>query len=506
MKIEEPLLTQIVESFQKMESKNDFIGVLNLGKVALYGDKAKPFTLKQVSYYANPNVSKTRYRQFSIKKKSGAERTIHAPVKGLKEIQSALAVVLQCMFTPSSAATGFIWGKSIVDNAKVHVARKYVFNLDLKDFFHSVDQARVWACLKLKPFNLIDNPDSENEYSTSIKRFKTDHGELLYYKVKKGKFSLINDKKGNLERYKRRLIGHIPKPDYMKILFGGGNMAEIQEYDKKVSDVLLKDILKYLKSELEIKSVIWQADSRLRIAGMIASLCCTELEVKRKINGEWQKVRKNVLPQGAPTSPVITNIVCQRLDYLLSAVAKRFELNYTRYADDLTFSGEYNAFRQDGEFMKELHRIIADQNFDIKESKTRLQKDGYRKEVTGLLVNETINVQKRYIKQLRMWLYFWERYGYEKASSLFLPQYLKDKGNIIKGKPNMDNVLLGKLEYLRMVVGDSNSGYVKLKERFDKLFEYLMKSYTRKDYLNEVLEIFSNKGLVPAMNFYKKES
>jgi RNA-directed DNA polymerase len=80
------------------------------------------------------------------------------------------------------------------------------------------------------------------------------------------------------------------------------------------------------------------------------------------------------------------------------------------------------------EFLKELHWIIAEQNFHIKESKTRLQKDGYRKEVTGLLVNEKANVQQRYIKQLRMWLYYWERYGYEKASGFFLQQYIADKG------------------------------------------------------------------------------
>jgi retron-type reverse transcriptase len=178
------------------------------------------------------------------------------------------------------------------------------------------------------------------------------------------------------------------------------------------------------------------------------------MEVERKNeHGQWELVKRNVLPQGAPTSPVITNIVCQRLDYLLTGVAKRFGLNYSRYADDITFSAMYDVFQAESEFQKELHRIITEQGFHIKESKTRLQKNGYRKEVTGLLVNEHVNVQQRYIKQLRMWLYYWERYGEEKAYGFFLQQYLADKGHIVKGKPNMANVIKGSLITLKWLRG-----------------------------------------------------
>jgi hypothetical protein len=166
---------------------------------------------------------------------------------------------------------------------------------------------------------------------------------------------------------------------------------------------------------------------------------------------------------------VITNIVCQKLYYLLTGVAKRFGLKYSRYADDITFSSMHNVYHPESQFLKELHRIIAEQNFHIKESKTRLQKDGYRKEVTGLLVNEKANVQQRYIKQLRMWLYYWENYGYEKAYNFFIKQYVKDKKGVIKGKPNMANVIGGKLDYLKMVKGPDNELYIKLKNRFDIL-------------------------------------
>ena len=229
------------------------------------------------------------------------------------------------------------------------------------------------------------------------------------------------------------------------------------------------------------------------------------MEVERKNEtGEWEKVKRNVLPQGAPTSPVITNIVCRRLDYLLSATAKRFGLKYSRYADDITFSSMHNVYQPESEFLKELHRIIAEQNFHIKESKTRLQKDGYRKEVTGLLVNEKVNVQERYIKQLRMWLYYWERYGYERASVFFLQQYITDKGHVKNGKPDMANVISGKLDYLKMVKGVENELYLKLRRRFEKLCEINLNIIeSRYKYLNLILNIAINKGLDEAMKVFK---
>jgi retron-type reverse transcriptase len=226
------------------------------------------------------------------------------------------------------------------------------------------------------------------------------------------------------------------------------------------------------------------------------------MEVERKSEiGEWEKEKRNVLPQGAPTSPVITNIVCQRLDYLLAGVAKRFGLKYSRYADDITFSSMHNVYQPESEFLKELHRIIEEQNFHIKESKTRLQKDGYRKEVTGLLVNEKANVQQRYIKQLRMWLYYWERYGYERASGFFLQRYIEDKGHVKNGKPDMGNVISGKLKYLKMVLGEENQNYIKLMERFSNL-KLNKGTTTRIKYLETILQTFVKEGLDKAMNLY----
>jgi RNA-directed DNA polymerase len=370
MNISEDQKKSIRDTFKVMKSKEDLLALLNFSKTILYDEKTVAFELKQLTFYSNTNVNKNRYIQFSIPKKSGGERIISAPTKGLKVIQKCLNLIFQVVYESHihKAAMGFVPSKSIVDNANIHAGSNYVYNIDLKDFFPSINQARVWGRLKVPPFEL-----------------------------------------------------------------SGSN-------------------------------------GRLEINNIISSLCCHEMEVERKDeNNNWVTVSKNVLPQGAPTSPILTNIICQQLDFYLSAVAKRFGLKYSRYADDITFSSMHNVYQMESPFLKEIDRIVKDQDFHIKPSKTRLQKKGYRQEVTGLLVNDKVNVQKRYIKQLRLYLYYWEQYGYERASTYFLPKYRADKGHVKKGDANMTNVIAGKLDYLKMVKGIDNEAYLKLNQRFKKL-------------------------------------
>jgi RNA-directed DNA polymerase len=405
MRLTEEQIQHILTAFNKMVNKEDLLYLLNYTKTIIYGKKAIPFSIIHLNYHSNPKANFNRYTSFLINKKSGGSRTIHAPVKGLKALQKCLNLILQTVYAPHQhkAATGFIPGLSIVDNAKVHSKKLYVYNLDLKDFFPSIDQPRIWGRLKAPPFNL-------------------------------------NKQSG-----------------------------------------------------------------RIGLANIIASLCCHEMEVERlDENNSWVKVTKNVLPQGAPTSPTLTNIICQQLDFYLKAVANRFGLKYSRYADDITFSSQHNVYQQESDFMKELHRIIAVQNFNIKTSKTRLQKQGFRQEVTGLVVNESVNVPKRYIKQLRMWLYYWEHYGFDKATSLFTEHYKADKGHVKKGLPNMINVIGGKLDYLKMVKGGENKMYQLLETRYNKLKSALFVASVQ-DPIAEVLSIWENEGIEQAMALFYKD-
>jgi hypothetical protein len=488
MKPEQAHIDQIRTAFEKMQSREDLLHLLNEAKLLVYGAKAVAFELKQLTWYANPKLGRDRYTEFKIKKKSGAERSIHSPVKGLKSLQKTLSFVLQCVYEPHNAAMGFVRDRSILDNAQLHVGSKYVYNIDLKDFFPSVDQARVWKCLQLKPFNL------NKAYSIAPKYMKWEDFKKEHLKTE----GLVTFKKG-----KGRIFINTP---YGTLYVANNFDKEMEKFVLFGSSSLKKKAGKSLEGTFWLVNKIPQTN-RLDIANIIASLCCTEMEVERQnnITKEWGKIKINVLPQGAPTSPIITNIVCQKLDYLLSGVAKRFDLKYSRYADDITFSSMHNVYQSKSAFLKELQRIISEQKFHIKESKTRLQKDGYRKEVTGLLVNEKPNVQQRYIKQLRMWLYYWEKYGYAKASGFFLKQYIADKGHVKKNKPEMANVISGKLDFLKMVKGNDNELYLKLKGRFDKLCNLQVnpKHNKREEYLNSILSIAIDKGLNTAMTEYR---
>src|SRR5690606_34048127 len=152
---------------------------------------------------------------------------------------------LSTIYQPHKSAYGFVNGKSIVDNAQKHVGKNYVYNIDLKDFFPSVDAKRVWGRLKAKPFNLETT------------------------------------------------------------------------------------------------------QNRIQIANMIKAICCTPMQVERQIDNEWVTKTVSVLPQGAATSPILTNAICERMDIQLTGLSKRYGLDYSRYADDITFSSMHNTYNNE---------------------------------------------------------------------------------------------------------------------------------------------------------------
>ncbi|MEY2922295.1 MAG: hypothetical protein RL108_917 [Bacteroidota bacterium] len=464
MKPTKEQIDSIKTKFSAMQTTEDLLELLNFSKSIIYGEKVIPFKLKDITFYCNPKRTIDhkwkffhQYQEFTIAKKTGGTRSIYAPKKGLKAVQRSISFIFQCIFEPHKSTMGFTKERSIVDNARLHINSHYVLNIDLKDFFPSVDQARVWKCLQLAPFNL-------NEATSRVfETFSTEEFSLKYpeqsKKIKTNKKFLICDFENNYFKTSNR----IPKA------------------------------------------------ARLELANMLAAICCTEMEVEdTNPNSSLETVRKNVLPQGAPTSPILSNIVCQKLDLRLAGLAKRFGLLYSRYADDITFSSLHNVYQNEGEFYKELARIISDQGFRINEKKTRLQKDGYKKEVTGLLVHNRVNVQKRYIKELRMWLNLWERYGYERANSTFLRKMdcLSNAISIVKPqKAELKNTLDGKLNYLSMVKGSNNNTYLKLNQRFLTLKPRIELSTAerRSAHIDTTLEILLNNGINDAMAYYKPQ-
>lgn len=186
------------------------------------------------------------------------------------------------------------------------------------------------------------------------------------------------------------------------------------------------------------------------------------------------------LPQGACTSPIISNMVCNKLDTQLSRFAQKYRCRYTRYADDLVFSSTEVKFPPavkhenllidvNQAFLSELDDIIVKQNkFQINESKVKLQTPNERQEVTGLVVNEFVNVPRKFIREVRAMLHDWDVNGLERATENHLTKRQKHRSPN-KGRLDFRSVVRGKIEFIGMVRGKNDSIYRKLFIKYSRL-------------------------------------
>lgn len=244
--------------------------------------------LRAITYVLYKIGIEESYKSFEIPKKAGGTRVIDSPNKQLKRIQRQLGKKIYDIHKnyidqkriTSNISHGFETGKGIITNARIHKNKKYLLNIDIADFFSSINFGRV-----------------------------------------QGYF----------------------------------NKSQEFMFSKEVSTI-------------------------------ISQLVCYAKK----------------LPQGAPTSPIISNLIFNIVDLRILSLAKKYRLSYTRYADDMSFSTNNRAFKTDYiEFIKELKVLLKNSGFDINESKTRLEYYSSRQEVTGLTVNKKINAHRKFIKQTR---------------------------------------------------------------------------------------------------------
>jgi hypothetical protein len=139
------------------------------------------------------------------------------------------------------------------------------------------------------------------------------------------------------------------------------------------------------------KGVFRRAGYRDPIATLLA-LICTEAPreiVEHEGKRYFIAMGPRCLPQGAPTSPALTNTICLRLDRRLTGLADRLGWRYTRYADDLTFSlpAAHKEAPKLGLLLGSIGRIAADEGFQVHPKKTHVARSGGRQQVTGLVVN-----------------------------------------------------------------------------------------------------------------------
>lgn len=374
---------EIKERFSTIASVEQLAGLLQWIYDTKFPKAKKKVTIegRDLNYYAFKK--KDRYINFEIPKKNKNEkRPIAAPRYKLKTIQKCLNEIFNSVFEPHKASYGFISNKSVVDNARLHVGKNFVYNIDIEGFFPGTDFRRVKTVLMLRPFSLQQEKEA--------------------------------------------------------------------------------------------------------LAFLIANLCCE--------NG--------ALPQGAPTSPTLTNIVCQRLDRRLTQLAKRYRATYTRYADDITFSAHQNIF--DKWFKARLKVIIErHERYKINLAKERLQDWNKRQVVTGVVVNKRLNVDRTYIKDVRYWLRTWDKFKEEATQAAFEVRFPEKKGFVRNNGVTISfhHYLLGKILYLGMVRGHDDRMYQKFKSTFANQIETIELEGKGID-IYELMTIWEQKGLNEAMQHY----
>ena len=315
--------------------------------------------VKHLVYYLYRLPPDRQYRSFAIAKRSGGSRIISRPVTGLKTVQRRLSKLLYLIYEPRTGVHGFSIGRGIATNAEIQVRRNHVLNIDLEDFFGSINFGRVRGLFLAEPFKLS-----------------------------------------------------------------------------------------------------------VECATLLAQISCHE----------------NKLPQGAPTSPIISNMICGRMDSQLRALAQRNECFYTRYADDITFSTRLRVFPAELAIFEKtedktnvilsdaLTNVIKDNGFKINASKTRLLSRSDRQDVTGLTVNRFVNVERRYIRNIRGALHAWRKYGYSQAQSKFRETYCR-KNKVTLA--SLDRAMFGRIQFVGSIRGWDDEVYVKLRDQFNDLDSFL---------------------------------
>lgn len=166
---------------------------------------------------------------------------------------------------------------------------------------------------------------------------------------------------------------------------------------------------------------------------------------------EWGR---GYLPQGAPTSPYIANLICRGLDARLSGLARSLDGDYTRYADDMTFSFAELPRTKIGRFRWWVDQICQQEGFAVNQKKFRVVRRSQRQMVTGIVVNDTLRVPRKERRRFRAILHNCERYGLESQA---------------RGRKDFPAYLQGYASYINMVHPDEGRKFIEQVEHLLQL-------------------------------------
>jgi len=187
----------------------------------------------------------------------------------------------------------------------------------------------------------------------------------------------------------------------------------------------------------------------------ILALLCTEAPREELVdNGTRYEVAvgPRALPQGACTSPAISNLIARTLDRRMTGMAEVLGWTYTRYADDITWSAQQFSGTSVGYVLARIRQIVDDEGFSINDQKTRVLRPNQRQSVTGIAVNDRLSVPRKTIRRVRAILHNAQFTGLEAQNR--------------DAHPHFEHWLLGMIGWIHMVQPENAN---KLRSRLDQL-------------------------------------
>ena len=239
---------------------------------------------------------------------------------------------------------------------------------------------------------------------------------------KSGGRRLVSAPKSRLKKLQRRvlsrILSRIPGHPAAHAYSNGRSMTTCLAPHVKQDVVLHLDLADFFPSIQAplVRATFWNVGYTPAVANLLTGLCA-EIIPEPVLDGnhlreeEAARLRTRHLPQGAPTSPALSNLCAFRLDCRLHGLAEKCGANYTRYADDLIFSGDDRFRRRLYDFKTFVGAILLDERFTLRGRKTHILPASRSQQVGGLLVNQRLNVPRQDYDELRATLHNCARFG-----------------------------------------------------------------------------------------------
>ncbi len=189
----------------------------------------------------------------------------------------------------------------------------------------------------------------------------------------------------------------IPISPYAKAYVKGKKLKENARFHKKRKVVITYDVQNFFHSIK--KEVVEKLFLELGYSELLANLLSKLLTLR------------GGLPQGAPTSPYLSNIIMSGFDKAIGEYCKKNNLFYTRYADDLSFSSNIDI--EEDHLYDFVNTEMSKLKLTLNKQKTHVMKSSQRQIVTGIIVNEKIQVPREFKKEIRKDVYFIKKFGFE---------------------------------------------------------------------------------------------